>query len=215
MRSARRLPHVESASRPARIVLLSVIDNRNRGHLGVTTVPFLSDLTRLRIRARKHSAEGVAPAGNAARRATIVQLLNDVLASELIWLMRYRRSSLLRLGKTSIGDAHADDEPTPADRLAQRIVELGGRPDLDPIGLLTRGRAHYAPHGPTSDRVREDLQAERLLIDSYTDVIHYLGTSDPPTQAMLQANLGRERARAEELSRILRDLEAQSLDRAS
>ena len=181
----------------------------------MATVPFLSDLTRLRSRTRKHSAEGAAAASDAARRATILQLLNDVLASELIWLMRYRRSYLLRLGKVAIRNEHADDEPTPADQLAQRIVELGGSPDLDPDDLLSRGRAHYASHGPMGDRIREDLQAERLLIESYTDVIDYLGTSDPPTRVMLQANVGRERARAEELSGILRDLETHPLDRAS
>ena len=181
----------------------------------MTTVPFLSDLTRLRGRTRKHSAEGAAATGGAARRAMILQLLNDVLASELIWLMRYRRSYLLRSRKAAIRDEHAGDDSTPAGRLAQRIVELGGRPDFDPDDLLSRSRAHYASHGPMGDRIREDLQAERLLIESYTEVLRYLGAADPPTRAMLQANLGHERARADELSQILRDLETQSLGRSS
>ena len=121
----------------------------------MTTVPFLSDLTRLRSRTRKHSAEGAAAASDAARRATLLQLLNDVLASELVWLMRYRRSYLLRLRKVAIGDEHAGDEPTPADRLARRIVELGGRPDLDPDDLLSRSRCPLCaawPAGRQSSR---------------------------------------------------------------
>jgi bacterioferritin len=165
----------------------------------MTTAPFLNDLGRIRIRTRTHSTAG------ADRRATVLQLLNDVLASELIWLMRYRRRYLLRGGKRGM---KADrDESTPADRIARRIVELGGRPDLDPDHLLSRSRSDYASRGSLSERIREDLRAERIVIESYDEVIDYLGDADPPTRAMLEANLGREQARAAQLSEILRDLE--------
>jgi bacterioferritin len=171
----------------------------------MTTAPFLNDLARIRGRTRTHSAAGAAAAGGVERRATVLQLLNDVLASELIWLMRYRRRYLLRGGKREI---QADrDESTPADRIARRIVELGGRPDLDPDHLLSRNRSDYASRGSLGDRVREDLRAEQIVIESYDEVIGYVGAADPPTRAMLEANLGRERARAAQLSEILRDLE--------
>lgn len=178
----------------------------------MTTAPFLSDLTRVRGRTRKHSAEGAAAAGGGERRDTVLRLLNDILASELIWLMRYRRRYFLWRGKPEISDEGASKELTPADRLARRIVELGGEPDLDPDHLLSRSRADYASRGSVADRIREDLQAERIVIESYAEVIGYLGAGDPSTREMLETNLSRESARAAQLSQILRDLEMQSLD---
>jgi bacterioferritin len=179
----------------------------------VTTAPFLRDLTRVRSRARKHSAEGAAD--GAGRRDTIVHLLNDILAGELIWLMRYRRSYLLLGGRAEISEQHRSDAPTPADRLARRIVELGGEPDLDPDHLLSKSRADYASRGSVSDRIREDLRAEHIVIESYGEVIGYLGDADSTTREMLEANLSRENARVAQLSQILRDLEMQTLEEAS
>ena len=177
----------------------------------MTTAPFLSDLSRVRGRTRKHSTEGAAAASEAERRATVLRLLNDVLASELIWLMRYRRRYVLGSGKHETIEARASEELTPADRLARRIVELGGEPDLDPDHLLSRSRADYASRGSVAERIREDLRAERIVIESYAEVIDYLGASDPSTREVLKANLSRERARVAQLSEILRDLELESL----
>ena len=178
----------------------------------MTTAPFLSDLTRIRARTRTHSADGEAAAGSDERRATVLQLLNDILASELIWLMRYRRRYLVAGGRPAIHEERANEEATPADRLARRIVELGGRPDLDPDHLLSRNRSDYAARGSVSDRIREDLWAERIVIESYAEVIGYVGAADPRTREVLEANLGRERARAAQLSAILHDLETQRLE---
>ena len=177
----------------------------------MTTASFLGDLTRVRSHTREHSAEGMAAIGSAAHRETVLTLLNDVLASELIWLMRYRRRYLLWGGKPEVSDERANGETTPADRLARRIVELGGEPDLDPDRLLSRTRADYASRGSVVDMIREDLRAERIMIESYAEVIGYLGTADPSTRAMLEANLGHERARAAQLAKILRDIQTQSL----
>jgi len=178
----------------------------------VTTAAFLSDLTRVRGRTRQHSTQGASAAGGAERHATVLRLLNDILASELIWLMRYRRRYLLSGGKSMIADGGAGEEPTPADRLARRIVELGGEPDLDPDQLLSRNPADYASRGSVDERIREDLRAERIVIESYTEVIRYLGAADPPTREMLETNLRRERARVAHLSQILRDLDTEALD---
>lgn len=180
----------------------------------MTTVPFLSDMSRVRGLTHRHSVEGAAAAGGAERRATLLQLLNDLLASELIWLMRYRRRYLLWRRKPEIADERANKEFTPADRLARRIVELGGKPDLDPDHLLSRSRSDYASRGSVADMIREDLRAERIVIESYTEVIGYLGAADPSTREMLETNLSRESARAAQLSQILRDLDTQSLQEA-
>jgi bacterioferritin len=179
----------------------------------MTTAPFLSDLARIRGRMRQHSVQGAAAAGSAARRDTVLQLLNDILASELIWLMRYRRRYLLWDGMREVSDERARTEPTPADPIVRRILELGGDPDLDPDHLLSRKRADYASHGSVGDRIREDLCAERIVIESYVEAIDFLGAADPATRAMLEVNLGSERARAAQLAEILRDVEAESLDR--
>jgi bacterioferritin len=138
-----------------------------------------------------------------------VRLLNDILASELMWLMRYRRRYLLSGGLPEISEARAAAELTPADRLVRRIVELGGEPDLDPDHLLSRCLADYASRGSVAEMIREDLRAEHMVIASYAEVIGYLGDSDPPTREVLEANLDRESMRAEQLSQILRELAVQ------
>jgi bacterioferritin len=174
----------------------------------MTTAAFLDDLTKLRVRTRKHSADGAVAVDGVARRAILIQLLNDVLASELIWLMRYRRNLLHWRAKPGL----ASQDPTPADRLARRIVELGGVPDLDPDHLLSKSRADYASSGPLADRIREDLQGERIVIGSYREVLAYLGAADPATKAVLAQNLRRERERATQLAQILLELEGQALE---
>jgi len=158
---------------------------------------------------QRHLAEGAVFAGGARDPHTVVRLLNDILASELMWLMRYRRRYLLSGGRPEIAEERAGAEPTPADRLVRRIVELGGEPDLDPDHLLSRSLADYASRGSVADMIREDLRAERIVIASYAEVIGYLGDSDPPTREVLEANLDRESMRAAQLSQILRELAVQ------
>jgi bacterioferritin len=173
----------------------------------VTTAAFLSDLDLVRSDTRKHSARSATTAGGAGRRAAAVRLLNDLLASELIWLMRYRRRYLLRGGKPEVASAHAGQEVAPADRLARRIVELGGEPDLDPHHLLSRSRARYAARGSVRAMIREDLLGERIVMETYAEVIRFLGDGDPSTREMLEENLFREATRAGQLSELLRQLE--------
>ena len=167
----------------------------------MTTAFFLSDLTRLQDRTRQHSIERPAAAEG------VLRLLNDLLASELIWLMRYRRRYLLWAGRPEVSAAPATEEIAPADRLARRIVELGGEPDLDPDHLQSRSRADYAARGSVSEMVREDLRAERIVMESYAEVLRYVGDTDPLTRAMLEDNLNREATREAQLARLLLDLE--------
>lgn len=174
----------------------------------VTSAPFLNDLRRVRSRTHEHSTEVGAATSGPRHRETIVRLLNDVLASELIWLMRYRRRYLMQAGEAVLSEERCGEEVTPADRLARRILELGGEPDLDPDNLLSRRSADYASTGSVMDRIREDLHAERIVIEGYSQVIGFLGVTDPATRAILEENLSRERTRAAHLSQLLRDLDA-------
>ena len=148
-------------------------------------------------------------AGGARDRNTVVRLLNDILASELMWLMRYRRRYLLAGGRPEISEERTAASATSADSLVRRIVELGGEPDLDPDHLLSRCLADYASRGSVGEMIREDLRAEHMVIASYAEVIGYLGDSDPPTREVLEANLDRESMRAAQLSQILRELAVQ------
>lgn len=173
----------------------------------MTSAPFLADLAKVRGSTCRHLAEAAKSDGATARRNTLLRLLNDLLANELIWLMRYRRRSLL-WGRQDV----PSEESTPADVLARRIVELGGEPDLDPHQILSRSRADYASRGSVTQMIREDLRAERLVIASYAEVIRHIGTTDPTTQGMLEVALDRERTREAELSQILRDLDRQAHD---
>lgn len=174
----------------------------------MATAPFLSDLVKVRDRTRRHLAEGSAAAGVPRSRSKVLRLLNDILASELMWLMRYRRRYLLSSGQPRIAEERERREPSPADGLVRRIVQLGGEPDLDPDHLLSRSLGDYASRGSVADMIREDLRAERIVIESYAEVIGYIGDSDPPTREVLETNLDRESTRAEQLSQLLRDLDA-------
>ena len=171
----------------------------------MTSAPFLADLARVRGSTCQHLVEAAKAHGETARRDTLLRLLNDLLANELIWLMRYRRRSLL----SPPGEVPSE-ECSPADALARRIVQLGGEPDLDPHHILSRSRADYASRGSVTQMLREDLRGERLVIASYAEVLRHVGTTDPTTQAVLEIALERERARETELSQILRDLDRQA-----
>jgi bacterioferritin len=185
-------------------------------HWRSVAVSFLSDLTRVRSRARRHSAGGGDFDAATTRHDTVLLLLNDILASELLWLMRYRRRYLLWGKEPTVAEGRRAGEarPTTADRLAQRIVELGGYPDFDPDHLLSRNLSDFASRGSVRDMIREDLEAERIVIESYAEVIDYIGDADPSTREMLETNLSRERARAAQLSSILRDVETHTEERA-
>lgn len=138
-----------------------------------------------------------------SHRDTVVSLLNDMLAGELIWLMRYRRHYVMAGGLAGVSMEFPSGDLPPADLLARRIVEMGGEPELDPDDLLSQSRTAYAPRGSVDEMVLEDLQAEKIAIEGYAEVIDFLGDSDLATRLTLQANLDREQARADELVQLL------------
>jgi bacterioferritin len=172
---------------------------------------FLSDISAIRERARKHVADGAVTPSYGADRSLVLKLLNEALATEIVCVLRYRRHYYMANG--AVGEAikkellkHAGEEQDHADLIATRIVQLGGEPDLNPLGILERSHSEYTEGETLAEMVKEDLIAERVAIESYTEMIQYLGNSDSTTRRMLEGILANEEEHAEELASMLKTL---------
>ncbi|HXZ86883.1 MAG TPA: ferritin-like domain-containing protein [Myxococcota bacterium] len=172
---------------------------------------FLSDIQALRKRAREHIEQGAVTKGYRAKRDTVLELLNEALATEIVCVLRYKRHYFMAAGIASQSVAaeflqHANEEQMHADQLAQRIVQLGGAPNLSPEGMLARSHSEYVEGENLIDMIREDLVAERVAIDSYREMIAYIGSDDPTTRRMLEELLAKEEEHAEDLATLLAEL---------
>ncbi len=175
---------------------------------GVGGRPFLSDLKLLRERARLHIEQGAVTSGYKGDRETVLKLLNTALATEIVCVLRYKRHHFMAKGLSAKGAAaefaqHALEEQGHADLLAARIVQLGGAPDFSPAGLASRSHSEYAAGTDLKDMIKEDLIAERIAIDSYGEMIRYIGSDDPTTRVMLEGILAVEEEHADDLSSLL------------
>ena len=173
--------------------------------------PFLTDIKTLRERARKHIENGAVTEGYTADRETVVKLLNEALATELVCVLRYKRHYFMAKGIHADSVAaefleHATDEQGHADQIAARIVQLGGAPNFNPEGLLTRSHAEYVEGDTLTDMIKEDLVAERIAIDSYRDMITYLGNDDPTSRRLMENILAVEEEHADDLVNLLGEL---------
>jgi bacterioferritin len=170
--------------------------------------PFLTDVKTLRARARQHIENGAVTPGYGLDRDTAVKLLNEALATEIVCVLRYKRHYFMAAGISSQSVAaeflaHANEEQAHADELAQRIVQLGGEPNLSPEGMLSRSHSEYVEGNSLIDMIREDLVAERVAIDSYREMIAYFGNGDTTTRRMLEGILAVEEEHAEDLVSLL------------
>lgn len=170
--------------------------------------PFLTDIKTLRERARKHIEQGAVTHGYHGDRETILRLLGEALATELVCVLRYKRHHYMATGLHAEGAAaeflqHANEEQGHADELAARIVQLGGKPDFNPDTLSTRSHAEYVEGESLRDMLKEDLIAERIAIDSYREMINYIGQDDSTTRRMLEGILAVEEEHADDLQSLL------------
>ena len=173
--------------------------------------PFLTDIKTLRERARKHIEQGAVTEGYSANRETVVNVLNEALATEIVCVLRYRRHYFMASGIHAEGVAaeflqHSNEEQGHADQIAQRIVQLGGAPNFSPEGLLTRSHAEYVEGETLLDMITEDLVAERIAIDSYRDIVQYLGNDDPTTRRLMETILAMEEEHADDLVSLLNEM---------
>src|SRR3954467_15336350 len=169
---------------------------------------FLSDIETLRKRAREHIAQGAVTPGYHADRDVVVKLLNEALATEIICTLRYKRHYYMAKGIHAESVAaefqeHATEEQQHADQIAERITQLGGAPDFSPQGLASRSHAEYVEGDSLEDMIKEDLVAERIAIDSYREMINYLGQEDSTTRRMLEEILAKEEEHADDLASLL------------
>jgi bacterioferritin len=170
--------------------------------------PFLTGSKELRRRARAHMEEGAVTEGYRAGRETVLRLLNEALAAKLECVLRYERHSYVAAGIDAQALAaelleHASEEQGHADLLAERIVQLGGAPDTNPDGLLSRSHSEHLEGEDLVDMIREDLVAERVAVDSYREMIEYLGDDDPTTCRRLEEILAEDEAHAEDLRMLI------------
>jgi bacterioferritin len=172
----------------------------------------LSSAAELRERARKSIEDGAVTQSYGADRDQVISLLNTALATELVCVLRYRHHYYVADGLP--GEAikqefleHANEEQQHADLIAERIIQLGGDPDFDPAGLAQRSHAEYGKGRSLIELLRDDLVAERVAIQSYTESINYIGDDDPTTRRILETILSAEEQHAEEISSMLSHLD--------
>jgi bacterioferritin len=173
--------------------------------------PFVSDVQELRRRARQHMEEGAVTSAYSADKETVIRILNEVLATEIVCVLRYKRHYYMATGIHSQAVAeefleHANEEQAHADLAAERITQLGGEPNFNPEGLTMRSHSEYAEGKTLLDMVREDLVAERIAVESYSEIIRYLGSDDPTTRRMIEKIMAKEEEHADDMKTILENL---------
>lgn len=169
---------------------------------------FTIDIQGIRDRARKQIEQGAMTAGYKGKPDIVLRLLNDALATELVCTFRYKRHYFMAKGINSESVKnefleHAHEEQGHADSIAERIVQMGGEPNFSPEGILDRSHSQYAEGTTLEDMIKEDLIAERIAIDSYRQMIEYIGGDDPTTRRMLEEITAKEEEHAEDLASLL------------
>ncbi len=173
---------------------------------------FLSDVQELRRRARQHIEDGAVTQGYGADPEKVVAVLNEALATEIVCVLRYKRHYFMAQGIHAQAVAqefleHANEEQGHADRIAERITQLGGAPDFNPKGLASRSHSEYVEGTSLVDMIREDLVAERIAIDSYGEIVRFLGDRDVTSRRMMEEILENEEQHADDLNKLLATLD--------
>lgn len=179
--------------------------NKNSGG---SATPFLTDVATLRGRARQHMENGAVTSNYGADPKVVVEVLNAALATEIVCVLRYKRHYYMAQGiasdsvKTEFAE-HATEEQEHADRIAERIVQLGGKPDFNPETLTARSHSEYKEGDSLVQMLREDLVAERVAVESYREIVDWLQGKDSTTKRMLEDILAVEEEHAEDIQSLL------------
>jgi len=169
---------------------------------------FVSDIQAIRKRARSHMMQGAVTESYKADRKRVLAVLNEVLATELVCALRYKRHYYMADGMNSEAVRaeflqHAAEEQAHADQVAERIVQLGGEPDLNPQSLARRSHSEYVEGTSLQSMVEEDLVAERIAIETYSEIARWIGDGDPTTRRVIEQILEKEEEHAEDLATLL------------
>jgi bacterioferritin len=169
---------------------------------------FVADVKKIRDRARTHIEKGAVTEGYKADREQVTKVLNDVLATEIVCVLRYKRHYYMAQGISSDSVKeeflqHANDEQQHADSIAERITQIGGEPNFNPDGLASRSHSEYKPGENLTDMIKEDLVAERIAIESYSEIVRWLGNDDPTSRVLIEQILKVEEEHANDMSDLL------------
>jgi bacterioferritin len=169
---------------------------------------FVSDLKKIKERARAHMEQGAVTENYKADLKAVIKVLNDVLATEIVCVLRYKRHYFMAAGINSDGAKaeflqHANEEQQHADWIATRITQLNGEPNFNPEGLSSRSHSEYAEGTDLTSMLKEDLFAERIAIESYAEIARWLGNDDSTTRKMIEDILKMEEEHAEDLKSLL------------
>ena len=174
---------------------------------------FLCDIKTLRERARKHIENGAVTENYKADRPAVIRILNEALATEIVCVLRYKSHYFMATGIHAQAVAaefleHANEEQGHADQIAERITQLGGAPNLSPEGMLTRSHSEYNQGDTLEEMIKEDLIAERIAIESYSEIVRYLGSDDVTSRRMMEGILAVEEEHADDLAKLLVTLDS-------
>lgn len=174
--------------------------------------PFLTDIKTLRDRARKHIEQGAITPVYQGDAQTSIRILNEALATEIVCTLRYRNHYYMASGIHARSVAqefleHANEEQMHADQIAERITQLNGKPDFSPQGLATKSHSEYVEAESLIDMIKEDLVAERIAIESYTEMVRYFGEKDPTSRRVMEEVLAKEEEHAQDLVTLLETLD--------
>ncbi len=169
---------------------------------------FKANIEEIRKRAKDKMEEGAVTAGYKADKDKVIAVLNEVLATETVCTLRYRSHYFMAKGVHAPGIEdefleHSNEEQGHADLVAKRIAELGGTPDLDPAGLTARSHAEYGSAETLQEMIREDLIAERIAVQTYGEIIRWIGNDDPTTRRMMEGLLATEEEHADDMAKLL------------
>jgi bacterioferritin len=169
---------------------------------------FVKDIEEIQQRARQKLEDGAVTSTYRLDKDKVVEILNEALATEIVCVLRYMHHYFMATGVHGAAardefKEHADEEREHADKIAERIQQLGGKPDYNPKSLLERSVSHYVEGETLADMIREDLIAERVVIDVYREMIKYFGDKDPTTRILIEELLEAEEEHASDLSDLL------------
>jgi bacterioferritin len=175
---------------------------------------FKIDLETIRQRARDKMHDGAVTGAYKADREKVIEVLNEALATELTCVLRYKNHYFMAEGLHGEVAAeefleHAKEEQEHADTIAERIVQLGGTPEMDPKGLHTKAHAEYVEGGALLEMVKENLVAERIAVETYTEIVRWLGDADPTTRRMIEGILDTEEEHADDMAGLLERIGAE------
>jgi len=173
--------------------------------------PFTTDLQAIRRRARERMLDGAVTGAYLADRTQVIAVLQEVLATEIVCVLRYKNHYFMAAGIHASPVAaefleHATEEQGHADAVAKRITELGGNPNFDPTGLATRSHAEYKEAKNLQEMITEDLVAERVAIETYSEIVRWLGDDDPTTRRLIEGLLAVEEEHADDMANLLTSL---------